>query len=117
MSLCPLRSPPAVIPARGAAAREESRILYGGLQCHCSAHGPVLSDFLHANHGLMAQTSNHAGQWKSCEEKDRDSSVRHEGAVIQWMRDPPQHLSVRLGSYLDGDASNRMAEALGTKGH
>ena len=49
--------------------------------------------------------------------KNRDSSVRHEGAVIQWMRDPPQQLSVRLGSYLDGHASNRMDEASGTKDH
>ena len=47
----------------------------------------------------------------------RDSSVRHEGAVIQWMRDPPQQLSVRLDSYLDGRAKNRMDEAPGTKGH
>jgi hypothetical protein len=36
---------------------------------------------------------------------------------IQWMRDPPQQLSVRLGSYPDERASNRMDEASGTKGH
>lgn len=41
-------------------------------------------------------------------------SVRHEGADNQWMKVPPEQLTIWFGSHLDGDASNCVVEAPGT---